>query len=190
VPNNNYDVHRIYLPMVGIFLLFLETVKEHYIKRPKTITIFLMVLTVMFFLISFNQIDKFKDRKIFWVSTLVDNPESAIANANVATLLNDAHRYEEAEKKYLKSISLEPWESKHYVNLAVLYIHVNNIEESKNYLLKALDLNKYNEMIYYNLAQIYKYQGKNELAQEMKNKYLEVFKIQNRYDKPLEIKTE
>lgn len=188
VPNNNYDAHRIYLPMVGIFLLLLEIEKECCLKRIKTITIFLLVISVIFFLISFIQIDKFNGKKIFWVSALLDNPESAIANANVAALLSDAHRYEEAEKKYLKSISLEPWESKHYVNLAVLYIRMNNIEKSEKYLLQALNLNKYNEMIYYNLAQIYSHQKKTELAIEMKTKYLEVFKIQNRYDKPLEIK--
>ncbi|MDD5020939.1 MAG: tetratricopeptide repeat protein [Endomicrobiaceae bacterium] len=188
VPNNNYDVHRIYLPMVGIFLLLLETLKEFYVKKSKIVNIFLVIVSLMFFLISFNQTYKFKDKKIFWVSALVDNSESAIANANVAGLLSDAHRYEDAEKKYLKAILLEPWESKHYVNLSVLYIHMNNIEKSEKYLLDALNLNKYNEMIYYNLAQIYNYQGKKELALEMKNIYLEVFKTQNRYDKPLEIK--
>lgn len=190
VPNNNYDIHRIYLPMVGIFLLLLEVGKEYYLKRPRTITIFLLVIAVMFFLISFIQTDKFKDKKIFWVSSLIENPDLGIANGNVALLLCNAHQYKEAEKKYFKAISLEPWESKHYVNLAVLYIHMNNIKKSEDYLLKALNLNKYNEMIYYNLAQIYKYKGQKELAYEMKNKYLDVFKIQNRYDKPLEIKIE
>lgn len=63
-------------------------------------------------------------------------------------------------KKYLKAISIEQWESKHYVNLAVLYVHMNNIEKAEEYLLKALNLNKYNEMIYYNLSQIYNYQEK------------------------------
>lgn len=188
VPNNNYDVHRIYLPMVGIFLLLLEIEKEYCSKRVKTITIFLLIISAMFFLISFTQIDKFKDKKIFWINALLDNPESAIANANVAALLSDAHKYEEAEKKYLKAISIEQWESKHYVNIAVLYVHMNNIEKAENYLLQALNLNKYNEMIYYNLAQIYNYQGKKELALQMKTTYLDVFRLQNRYDKPLEIK--
>lgn len=188
VPNNNYDVHRIYLPMAGIFLLLLETTKEYYIKHKKTVTIFLMLISVIFFLISFTQTNKFKDKKIFWVNALMDNPDSAIANANVGGLLSDVHRYEEAEKKYLKAISIEQWESKHYVNLAVLYVHMHNIEKAEEYLLKALNLNKYNEMIYYNLAQIYNYQEKKELAMQMKTMYLDVFRLQNRYDKPLEIK--
>ncbi len=188
VPNNNYDIHRIYLPMVGIFLLLLETTKEYYQKYTKISVIFLILISIVFFLISLPQISKFKDKKIFWVNALIDNPQSAIANANVGGLLSDAHNYEEAEKKYLKAISIEQWESKHYVNLAVLYVHMNNIEKAEEYLLKALNLNKYNEMIYYNLSQIYNYQGKKELAMQMKAMYLEIFVLQNRYDKPLEIK--
>lgn len=190
VPNNNYDVHRIYLPMAGIFLLLAEISEDFYKKNTKMISIFLIVISSIFFLISFYQTDKFKNKQIFWVNALIDNPESDVANANVAGLLTDSYRYNDAEKKYLKAISLAPKESKHYVNLAVLYIHMNNIKEAEIYLLKALNLNSYNEMIYYNLAQIYKHEGKKESAIAMKNKYLEIFKTQNRYDKPLEIKIE
>ena len=188
VPNNNYDTHRIYLPMAGIFLFFIESTEIFYLSKKRLIGTFIILLLIIFCSISYIQTDKFKNKKVFWINALLDNQQSAVANANVAGLLSDAGKFNEAENKYLKAISIEPWESKHYVNLAVLYIKKNNINLSEKYLLTALKLNPLNEMAYYNLAVIYRYQGKKDQAFEMKNKYLEVFKIQNRYDKPSEIK--
>jgi len=188
VPNNNYDSHRIYLPMVGVFLFFIESAEIFYLSKKRLIGTFIILLFIIFCSISYIQTDKFKNKKIFWINALLDNPQSAVANANVAGLLTDAGKFNEAEDKYLKAISIEPWESKHYVNLAVVYIKTHNMERSEKYLLTAIKLNPLNEIAYYNLAVIYRYQGKKEQALEMKTKYLEVFKIQNRYDKPSEIK--
>ncbi len=188
VPNNNYDAHRIYLPMVGAFLFFIESTEIFYMSKKRLIGIFIILLFLIFCSISYIQTDKFKNKKIFWINALLDNQQSAIANANIAGLLTDAGNFSEAENKYLKAISIEPWESKHYVNLAVMYIKTHNIEKSEKYLLAAVNLNPLNEMAYYNLAVIYKHQGKKQQALEMKTKYIEVFKTQNRYDKPSEIK--
>lgn len=187
MPDNQFYDHRIYLPMFGILIVILEMLKSYDKIYGKRVVIFLISITLIFAFLSFLHENKFRDKQIFWINALIDSPNSAITNASVAGLLDEVGMYKEAEEKYLKAIKIHE-HSKHYVNLAVLYLHMREIDKAEQVLLKALKLRDDNPMIYYNLAIIYKYKGNKDLAIQMKNLYLKVFKDTNQYQKPEDIK--
>ncbi|MFA6914249.1 MAG: tetratricopeptide repeat protein, partial [Endomicrobiia bacterium] len=187
MPDNQFYDHRIYLPMFGILIVILEMLKSYDKIYEKRIVIFFISITVIFAFLSFLHENKFKNKQVFWINALIDSPNSAITNASVAGLLDEVGMYKEAEEKYLKAIKIHE-HSKHYVNLAVLYLHMKEVDKAEATLLKALELRDDNPMIYYNLAIIYKHKGNKDLAIQMKNLYLTVFKDTNKYQKPEDIK--
>ncbi|MDD2523884.1 MAG: glycosyltransferase family 39 protein [Endomicrobiaceae bacterium] len=187
MPNNQFYDHRIYLPMFGVLIVILEMLKSYDKIHEKKIVMFLIIITIIFAFLSFLHENKFKNKQAFWINALIDSPNSAITNASVAGILDEVGMYKEAEEKYLKAIKIQEY-SKHYVNLAVLYLHMKEVDKAEATLLKALELRDDNPMIYYNLAIIYKHKGNKDLAIQMKNLYLTVFKDTNKYQKPEDIK--
>lgn len=187
MPDNQFYDHRIYLPMVGIFIILLELVKSYKPDNWRFLYIFVLTAVMFFAALSFFHENKFKNKQIFWVNALIDSPDSDITNACVAGLLDEVKMYKESEKKYLRAIEIKKY-SKHYVNLAVLYIHMKELEKAEQALLKALDLRDDNPMIYYNLAIVYRNKGNKELALKMKDLYLKVFKDTNKYQRTEDIR--
>jgi len=187
MPENQFYDHRIYLPMVGILIVILEMLESNSKRYEKKIFIFIIMLTILFAFLSFFHEGKFKNRQYFWINALVDSPNSDVANASVAELLDQAGKYEQAEKKYLKAIRIKK-HSRNYVNLAVLYLHMNKVDKAEQCLLKALELRDDDPIIYYNLAFVYSYKGNKELAIKMKEMYIQVFKDTNKCQEPVDIK--
>jgi len=185
MPNNQFYDHRIYLPFVGILIILSEFIKDKNLYSNK---IFYLIITIflIFSCLSFEYVDKFKNKEIFWINAVTSAPNSDIANAVVAGILLENGIYEQAEQKYLKAIKLNK-NSKHYVNLAVLYMKTNKVEQAKQTLLQALALNDNNCLVYYNLALIYRHEGNLDKANEMKNLYIDCFNKTEKTSKPKDI---
>ena len=187
MPQNQFYDHRIYLPMIGILIVLLELFKSYKSEKKQYLYLFMFIIFIFYSYLSFIHENKFTNKQIFWVNALVDSPDSDITNASVAGLLDEVKMYKEAEKKYLRAIEIRKY-SGHYVNLAVLYIHMKELDKAEQVLLDALELRDNNPIIYYNLALIYRSKGNKDLAMQMKNLYLEVFRDTNKYQEPEDIK--
>ena len=178
--NNQFYDHRIYLPLVGILILLLELFIEY--TNLKKLIYCCFIVFILFSSITLFYEQKFQNKEIFWVNTLISSPESDIANSMIAEMLMERGLYKEAEKKYLKAISLNP-RAKHYVNLAFLYLKTGRIDEAEQILLKSLTLSNDNPVAYYNLALIYKQKKEFDKAREMKDWYIKVFNDTNKVSK-------
>jgi tetratricopeptide (TPR) repeat protein len=180
MPNNQFYDHRIYLPLIGVLILLLELLKE-YMNFKKILYCSLMFFIIFSCILLFYE-QKFQNKEVFWINALISSPESDVANAMVAELFFEKGLYKEAEKRYLKAISLKE-HSKHYVNLSVVYAKEGNLDDAEKALLKSLSLSGDNPNTYYNLSLIYKYKGNMEKYEEMKNKYIEIFNKTNKISK-------
>ncbi|MBR3654099.1 MAG: tetratricopeptide repeat protein [Elusimicrobia bacterium] len=183
-----YD-HRIYLPLIGALIIVLEFLKEYNeINFKKFISLVLCVLLCFSAITVFYE-NKFKNKEVFWLTALEMSPESDIPHSMIGRFLYENGFYKEAEKQYLKAISIKEY-SKHYGNLAGVYAKMGDIDKAEEMLLKSLSLSTDNPDTYYNLALIYKYKGNKEKAREMKDKYINIFKRTNKVSKMYDIDSE
>ncbi len=184
MPKNQFYDHRIYLPLIGILIIFEEIIRN--ININKNFYAIYFAFFIIFVSLSYSHSNKFQNESIFWINAYIDSPNSAIVNGRIADLLTNIRNYDEAVEKYLKAIELEN-NSRYYVNLSFCYIKMGKLDDAESILLQASSLEKDNPIIYYNLANIYKYKGEIEKAKKMRDLYLKVFKDTNKVEEPKEI---
>ncbi|MDR1941883.1 MAG: tetratricopeptide repeat protein [Endomicrobium sp.] len=161
LPQNIYFSHRVYLPAVGIIIMYIETagVLMSLFRQKAASVLFargvFFILFFLFFGASFFQTEKFKNREIFWQNALIDSPNSSFVNANVAMFYVDNGFYDKAIEFFLKAIELNPANSLNYNNIGRAYLLKKEYLKSVPFFQKALQLNAYNEEALYNLSQIY-----------------------------------
>ncbi|MEW5736270.1 MAG: tetratricopeptide repeat protein [Thermodesulfobacteriota bacterium] len=73
--------HFAYLPVIGLIVLFTETLKR---KQPKMARVFFPLAAVFLFLQTLLLAGAYKDEQSLWIHTLRQNPESAFARRHLA----------------------------------------------------------------------------------------------------------
>jgi protein O-GlcNAc transferase len=91
--------------------------------------------------------------------------------------LVDQEDYDEAEKKYIEIISLEPKNVEAYRGLGNLYFIQNNYEDAKQTFNHVLKINKEDDMAYAKLGAIAAESGD---LKDAKDSYLQSINIQNK----------
>ncbi len=76
-------------------------------------------------------------------------------------------QYGQAEKYFLRCITIDPANAGHYVHLALLYRDVSRNLEAERMLLKAKEVNPKSEGVYTELGNFYRDNGQTVLAGEM-----------------------
>jgi len=101
--------HRIYLPMIGLLLVFFEIdfIKKINVQRIENILLISLVL-VGFAIITLYHETHFKTPARFWQNAVQTSPNSPLAHFFMGNFLENANRFEEAEKAYQKAMGLKP----------------------------------------------------------------------------------
>lgn len=76
-------------------------------------------------------------------------------------------QYGQAEKYFLRCISVDPTNAGHYVHLALLYRDVSRNLEAERMLLKAKEVSPTSEGVYTELGNFYRDNSQTDLAEEM-----------------------
>ncbi|MDR3113508.1 MAG: tetratricopeptide repeat protein [Endomicrobium sp.] len=176
IPNNNYFSHRLYLPAVGVIIMWVEclpfVLKEAGAQLKKALLFIFLSALILFACASFFHAKKFQDRRVFWLNALIDAPESSFVVSSTGLYYYDNKMYDEAEKYFLKAVSLNPSDYVSYNNLGSIYVFRGDAQKAAQYFERSLAANPDNDTAMYNLSQLFYVSGYIEQALELAEKAL------------------
>lgn len=158
VPKNINDQlfeHRLYIPIIGVFILLNQSVIfSGKISRDK-ILLGSFLLTIVFSVITFQYISKFNDELTFWSNAVKDSPNSAYANKMYGIKLTENKKMQEAIPYFKTAYALDSTER--YTNLflaRLIYIPEDSLNLAEKALRNEVRLNPNFLDTYFELAHV------------------------------------
>lgn len=167
--------HRLYVPIIGFFIILLETdlIKKIDIKK-KSILIIAGSVIVLFSIITIIHSRNFANRLAFWKNAAQNSPHYPLAHRNLGAMEFLDGDMDNAEKEFKIALELNPNEQMAHNNLGLIYARAGKFEESEQEYKKELEINPYYDNAYFNLGLLYWQQEKYEEAILSWKKTLEI----------------
>lgn len=145
--------HRIYFPLIGFLLLWLETDLVKKIKWTSITTkafagAFLLIYSTLTFVNSKN----YKDEFSYWSRAVETSPDASFAHRGLGTNYFSEGNSAAAEKEYVTAIQLNPDLKEVRNNLGRLYLNNGNTEKAAALFHEELQINPGSAVTYYNLS--------------------------------------
>ncbi|MBN2546302.1 MAG: tetratricopeptide repeat protein, partial [Spirochaetes bacterium] len=161
----------LYIPAVG-FCIAISLTIINVIDHAKTDdnvkfyikTAVILIIVIIYAFMTTNRNRVWKNDFTLWSDTVKKSPDSARVNLNYAIGLADRGRHDEAEKVFLKTISLNPKEHKAFFMLGTIYLRQKNYKEAEINYLKAIEIKPDFPDAYNNLGVVYANMEKYEKA--------------------------
>ncbi|PIP69159.1 hypothetical protein COW91_00670 [Candidatus Nomurabacteria bacterium CG22_combo_CG10-13_8_21_14_all_32_8] len=167
--------HRLYVPIIGIFIFLLETdfVGKIDFKNKKTL-ILIGSLIFLFSIINIIHNGNFSDKLSFWENAAQTSPNHPLAHRNLGAMQYLNKDMENAEKESKIALELNPEEQMAHNNLGLIYASQNKLKEAEEEYKKELENNPYYDNAYFNLGLLYWNQEKYDDAVNSWKKTLEL----------------
>lgn len=135
--------HRLYLPSMGIAMLFAGYVFTLDNARIKKTGVALIVLTVILSAYWTHERNYLWGSQIsLWEDNIRKSPDKARVHGNLGKAYLDNNQYDKARIEFEKVIQIDPDYLGAYDNLAVIYIdHFHDYDRAKEYINKAIKIN-------------------------------------------------
>jgi len=152
----DYAEHRVYLLMVGIYIVIMEIIKSLNInfKKPLAIGI-ILILTIVFGIQAFVYQNSFKDMFGFWGSYVRTYPKESKGFYNLGLAYYTVDSLDKAERIYKRAIKLDDQNIDLYINLAALYLKKNQFDLAEKYAIMGIRIKPENALLNYNLGKAY-----------------------------------
>jgi len=162
--------HRLYLPIIGFIIIFLEIYLSAQKDRPSGsrrlwASLFVLVI-ISFSAINFFHSRVFADRISFWQNAADNSPHSPLAHRNLGAMYWLDGRADEAGKEYEQALKLNPNEPMAHNNLGLIYAQKGDFENAVREYEAELKIDPYYGNALYNLGLAYWTMGKKESAAE------------------------
>lgn len=145
--------HRIYFPLIGFLLLWMETdlIKNLHFEKalPKII---LIGMVLIFSIFTFNHSKHYKDESSYWLDAVSTSPHASFAHRGLGTYYVTAGKPEDAQKEYETALQLNPDLKEVRNNLGRIYLNNGQIEKAEQFFNEELKINPNSAIAYYNLA--------------------------------------
>jgi tetratricopeptide (TPR) repeat protein len=148
--------HRLYVPIIGIFIILLETDfirKIDFKKRSAQIAIGFLI--ILFCIITLVHSRSFVNRMTFWENAAQNSPHYPLAHRNLGAMEYLNGDLINAEKEYKIALELNPLEEMAHNNLGLIYANENKYAEAEDEYKKEIAINPYYDDVYYNLGLLY-----------------------------------
>ncbi len=145
--------HRLYLPMAGVLLIFMEMNPVRRIRSeiPKSLLApGIVILFLTFITIKHSRV--FGNQELFMKQAVSDAPHSSLAHRNLGIYYQAENLVDNAIPEYVRSLELNPKEKDLHNNLGCIYIGKNNYTSAETEFRKELEVNPSNDQPYYNLG--------------------------------------
>jgi lipoprotein NlpI len=167
--------HRLYMPIIGLFIILLETdlVKKIDLKKKSVLIVvgsFVLAFSIMTIVYSRN----FANRLVFWENAAQNSPHYPLAHRNLGAMYYLDGNINDAEKEFKTALELNPNEEMAHNNLGLVYANQNKLAEAEEEYKKELENNPYYDNAYYNLGLLYWGQKRYEEAKDSWRKTLEI----------------
>jgi len=167
--------HRLYLPIIGFFIVLLETDLLKKIDFKKILHLIILgLILAMLFTITLVHSRAFANRLNFWENARKNSPDYPLAHRNLGAMYYLDGRLIEAEKEFKEALSLNPYEEMAHNNLGLIYENRNEFEKSEAEYMEEIRVNPYYDNAYYNLGILYYRQKKYDKAEKSWQKTLSI----------------
>jgi tetratricopeptide (TPR) repeat protein len=156
--------HRVYVPMIGFFILVLET---DLVKKAKGAALIAAAGLIIFGFasIAFNHMDNFRGRLAFWSNAVMTSPHSTFARINMGHAYFEDGRLGAAEDEFRKCLAIDPLEPASLFNMGEIYLKKGLFQEAQAFFRKTLAVYPFYDNAYLELGALYYKQGKFEKAE-------------------------
>ena len=161
----NFSEHRLYLPIIGIFIILLETdfIKKIDFKK-KSALILTGTLLALLCVITLVHSRSFVDQLAFWENAAQNSSHYPLAHRNLGAMEYLNGDLADAEKEYKIALALNPNEEMAHYNLGLIYANENKYTEAETEYQKEIAINPYYDNVYYNLGILYWQEKKYDAA--------------------------
>ncbi|MCX6797809.1 MAG: tetratricopeptide repeat protein [Candidatus Falkowbacteria bacterium] len=148
--------HRLYLPLIGFMIVFLELdfIKNLNFKATKT-RIGLGVLIFIFIVLTLNQSHIFRDRFAFWSGAVNMSPHSAFAHSNLGAMYYLSGDLPGAINQYQDALFLNNQEPMAHNNLGLVYLDQKKYPAAEKEFNLELAYNPNYDKALFNLGRLY-----------------------------------
>lgn len=165
---------RLYLPMMGILILLLETDLTRLITGTRFGPLTVVCVLLLFAGLSVGRASIYSSRLTFWENAVMSSPHSSYARASLGAVYVSRGRTEDARAQYERALELNPIEPKVNGNLGVIAAREGRRDEARRYFLKEISVNPQYADAYFNLGQSYAESGDLQNAVKMWEEALRV----------------
>ncbi len=160
--------HRLYLPVIGLFIIIAEIdwIKKLDFKK-KIVKLLAVGILIFFFALSWRHIQVFKNRLSFWRSAVETSPHSAMANRNLGAMYYLDNNLAEAEKSYRRALLINDKEAMAHNNLGLIYFDQGNYGLAEREYKKELSLYPRYDKALFNLGNLYYHEQRLTEAQKL-----------------------
>lgn len=156
IANADFIEHRIYLPLAGFIVLFLEILPAKLADfNQKRTWVFGFAVAIIFSTITLIHNQNFKDGLSFWKNAARRSPHSPLAHRNLGVMRYFAGELDQAEEEYRQALELNPEEPMAHNNLGLIYMDQNRFEQAEEEYKKELIHNPYYDKAHFNLGLLY-----------------------------------
>jgi tetratricopeptide (TPR) repeat protein len=167
--------HRLYLPVIGLFLFTLETrVVEKLSEMPRLSFAVGAVLVLACAAGAFFRSGHFKDRMSFWSSAARTSPSSPGAHLSLGYVYYLDNLWDKAQEEYARTLELNPREKMAHNNIGLISMHQGRLREAEEEYRKELAINPRYDNAHFNLGILYYRTGRKEEAVSLWEKTLEL----------------
>jgi Flp pilus assembly protein TadD len=156
---------RIYLPIIGIFIILgeIDAVKKIDFKNIRAL-LAVLAITGSLFCISIKYSGHFQNTLDFWEYAAERSPHSALAQSSLGWVYDKQLRFDEAEARFKKALALNSRERYVHNNLGSIYERKGLPEQAEAEYLMEINNTPYYNVARLNLANLYLRQGKEAKA--------------------------
>ncbi len=178
-PDPNYVAdfleHRIYLPIIGIFLILSEIqfIKKLDFQNKKIVSLLGLIILV-FMVLNFFHTAKFRDKLVFWQNAVIDAPHHPLAHKNLGAMYYLDKNLDSAEKEYKIALELNPNEVMTHNNLGLIYMERKDYAKAEEEYKKELEINPQYDNAYFNYGLLLYTTGRADDAEKFWLKTLEI----------------
>jgi tetratricopeptide (TPR) repeat protein len=109
--------------------------------------------------VAYYKIKDYNNAEKYYLTTLDNNPNDAVAISNLAAIYFNTARYQQAIEMYGRAIELNPRFSDAMVNMGSCYGAMQKFPESIEWFMKAIEISPDNAKAYYFTAKSYDFMG-------------------------------
>lgn len=157
--------HRLYVPMIGIIIVLLESWPVKYIKG-RWVLIALPVFAAAI-AVNFSYQSNYRDRLIFWKSAVAGSPHHPLAHRNLGVMEYLDRNKQAAEIEFRKALELNPAEAMAHNNLGLIYVEKGDFQKAEEAYKKELEVNPNYDNALFNLGLLYEKTGREDEAEKM-----------------------
>ncbi len=174
--------HRLYLPLVGIFIFLADSISTSASKRfdiwkyqSKLIMGLIIFLSAV---LAFNYSGAYKNKAVFWQKAVADSPQASRAHSGLAVVYIMEGKMEEAEAEFNKALELNPREKRIHLLLGLSYLDQNLYDKAREEFEKEIEIDPNQFVAYHGLGRLYA-RGKN--LKEAERYFLKTLEINPNY---------